>query len=110
MLLDKCYIVFDNDKEQVLRRLQELNFYMDYESMMNSWYTAANYSEHYKYENYFNGYDFIQTFTDKPTITIDKIGEDFEDFFVWTNPQITQIITGKGREKLLNSEFFSSLK
>lgn len=54
---------------------------------------------------YFNGYSehtpgfgsaqFCQTYQDKCSITIDNIGVDFEDYFVYTKPRIVKVISPK---------------
>ena len=83
--------------------------YLSYSSKECVRLQGSNYSEHYKYDNFFNGYDHIQKVADKPNITLDKHGIDFEDFSIWSQPHIVEVISGKEREKLLNCEFFSSL-
>ena len=54
---------------------------------------------------YFNGYSehtpgfgsaqFCQTYEDKRSITIDNIGVDFEDYFIYTKPRIVKVISPK---------------
>lgn len=45
MLIDRCYIEFDNNKEEVIKRLLELKYDIDYEIMLSQQYTAVYISD-----------------------------------------------------------------